>query len=97
MEPTYFAQYRGFEFQCSPLRVGERAFAPRLVIHDTSESLTLEIPLGVDTGTYADPTAAAHQAFAQGRRWVDGGYEAAELAAGAQTAPAATPPTLLPR
>ena len=96
MEPTYFAQYRGFEFQCSPLRVGERAFAPRLVIYDASESLTLEIPLDVDSGNFADPTAAAHQAFAQGRRWVDGGYEAAELAARPTAAPAVSPTPLLP-
>ena len=49
MEPTYFAQYRGFEFQCSPERLGDHAFAPRLVIYDASEALTLEIPLGVPT------------------------------------------------
>lgn len=76
MEPTYFAQYRGFEFQCSPERLGDNAFAPRLVIHDASEALTLEIPLGVPTPPFSNPTVAAHQAFAHGRRWVDGGCPA---------------------
>jgi len=81
MEPTYFAQYRGFEFQCSPERLGANAYAPRLVIHDSSESMTIEIPLNVPTPPFSDPTTAAHQAFAQGRRWVDGGYDAAVAAA----------------
>ena len=71
MEPTYFAQYRGFEFQCAPARLGARAFAPRLVIHDSYESVTLEIPIGVPTPPFENPTAAAHQAFAHGRYWVD--------------------------
>ena len=74
MEPTYFAQYRGFEFQCSPERLGAYAFAPRLVIHDSHHRLSLEIPIGVPTPPFEDPTAAAHQAFAHGRRWVDGGF-----------------------
>jgi hypothetical protein len=83
LEPTYFAQYRGFEFQCSPERLGDNAFAPRLVIHDASEALTLEIPLGVPTPPFSNPTVAAHQAFAHGRRWVDGGCPAvAESAPG---------------
>lgn len=82
MEPTYFAQYRGFEFQCSPERIGERAFAPRLVIYDAAEAMTVEIPLSVPT-PFSNPTVAAHLAFAQGRRWVDGGYDAAEAAAAA--------------
>ncbi|MES2098921.1 MAG: hypothetical protein V4569_03820 [Pseudomonadota bacterium] len=81
MEPTYFAQYRGFEFQCSPERIGESAFAPRLVIYDSVESVTVEIPLSVPSSPFTDPTVAAHLAFAQGRRWVDGGYDAAEAAA----------------
>lgn len=81
MEPTYFAQYRGFEFQCSPERIGESAFAPRLVIYDSVESVTVEIPLSVPSPPFTDPTVAAHLAFAQGRRWVDGGYDAAEAAA----------------
>ena len=81
MEPTFFAQYRGFEFQCSPERLGANAFAPRLVIHDASESLTMEIPLEGPTPPYSDPTTAAHWAFAQGRRWVDGGYDSAAAAA----------------
>ena len=96
MEPTYFAQYRGFEFQCSPARVGEHAFAPRLVIFDIAESLTLEIPLGVPTPIFNDPTAAAHQAFAHGRRWVDSGYSSAERAAAVESTPTQSPPTLLP-
>ena len=81
MEPTFFAQYRGFEFHCSPERIGESAFAPRLVIHDSSDSTTLEIPPEVPPPPYPNPTAAAHRAFAQGRRWVDGGIEAARGAA----------------
>ncbi len=81
MEPTYFAQYRGFEFQCSPERIGENAFAPRLVIHDTSESVSLEIQLTVPTPPFTNPTIAAHQAFAHGRRWVDSGFDAASMAA----------------
>ncbi len=81
MEPTYFAQYRGFEFQCSPERLGDNAFAPRLVIYDASEAVTLEIPLDVPTPPFTNPTVAAHQAFAHGRRWVDGGFDAAVAAA----------------
>jgi hypothetical protein len=81
MEPTYFAQYRGFEFQCSPERLGEQAFAPRLVIYDASEAMTVEIPIGVPTPPFSNPTVAAHQAFAHGRRWVDSGFDAAEMAA----------------
>jgi hypothetical protein len=72
MEPTYFAQYRGFEFQCSPARLGAFAFAPRLVIQDADHSVTLEIPVLAPRPTFDDPTVAAHQAFAHGRRWVDG-------------------------
>ena len=98
MEPTYFAQYRGFEFQCSPERLGAGVFAPRLVIYDSYESLSLEIPLGVPTPTFQDPTAAAHQAFAHGRRWVDNGFDAAN-AATASDAPPLLPgaPPLLTR
>ena len=81
MEPTYFAQYRGYEFQCSPERIGEHEFAPRLVIYDAVESVTVEVPLGMPAKPFTNPTVAAHQAFALGRRWVDGGFEAAEAAA----------------
>lgn len=81
MEPTYFAQYRGFEFQCSPERIGTNAFAPRLVVHDAREALTLEIPLGVPAAPFTCPTAAAHQAFAYGRRWVDGGFDLSHVQA----------------
>lgn len=94
MEPTYFAQYRGFEFQCSPERISANAFAPRLVIYDTSESVTLEIPLGVPGRMFADATAAAHQAFAYGRRWVDSGFD---LAAAVGSAEASLPPLALAR
>ena len=68
MEPTYFAQYRGFEFQCSPERIGDHAFAPRLVIYDASEAVSVEIALGAPSSPITNPTVAAHQAFAQGRR-----------------------------
>lgn len=84
MEPTYFAQYRGYEFQCSPERVGDRGFAPRLVIHDSAEAWTVEIPLDAPIPPFTNPTVAAHRAFALGRRWVDGGYAAAEMAASAR-------------
>jgi hypothetical protein len=97
MEPTYFAQYRGFEFQCSPERLGERAFAPRLVILDATESLALEIPIRVPTPPFEDPTAAAHLAFAFGRRWVDGGYNLADLPDGEEPRVVEYAPLLLPR
>ena len=84
MEPTYFAQYRGYEFQCSPERLGANAFAPRLIIHDVVESMTMEIPLEVPLVPLSDPTTAAHLAFAQGRRWVDGGFQVAHDAAAGQ-------------
>jgi hypothetical protein len=93
MEPTYLAQYRGFEFRCSPERLGAHAFAPRLVIYDSSQAVTLEIPIAVPTPPFEHPTDAAHQAFAHGRRWVDDGYSAASQAA-ADEAPA--PPEALP-
>lgn len=85
MEPTYFAQYRGFEFQCSPERIGDHAFAPRLVICEAGQAVTVEIPLGVPSPPFTDPTVAAHRAFAYGRRWVDGGYDAAEATAAGTT------------
>jgi hypothetical protein len=80
MEPTYFAQYRGFDFQCSPQRLGTQAFAPRLVIYDNSEPLMLEIPVDISAAPFEDPTAAAHHAFAFGRRWVDNGCDPAMFA-----------------
>ncbi len=80
MEPTYFAQYRGFEFQCSPERLGAGAFAPRLVICGATASMTVEIPITVPTPPFENPTAAAHQAFAHGRRWVDSGFDAVDIA-----------------
>jgi hypothetical protein len=80
MEPTYFAQYRGFELQCSPQRVGQKSFAPRLVIYNTNALFTLEIPISVPTPPFENPTDAARQAFEHGREWVDSGYmEAAEM------------------
>lgn len=81
MEPTFFAQYRGYEFQCSPERLGANAFAPRLIIHEPAEAVTVEIPVEAPLVPVTDPTTAAHLAFAQGRRWVDGGFDAAREAA----------------
>jgi hypothetical protein len=78
MEPTYFAQYLGFNFQCSPQRIGAHAFAPRLVIFDNSQTVSLEIPLSLPTQPFDNPTSAAHEAFAHGRHWVDSGFENAE-------------------
>ena len=96
MEPTYFAQYRGFEFQCSPERLGAGAFAPRLVIYDAYESMSLEIPIGVPTPPFQDPTAAAHLAFAHGRRWVDGGFGVPAAAPDSQAALVQNDPPRLP-
>jgi hypothetical protein len=86
MEPTYFAQYLGFNFQCSPQRIGARSFAPRLVIFDSSQTVSLEIPLSVPVEPFTDPTAAAHEAFAHGRHWVDSGFDNAASAAAAMAA-----------
>jgi hypothetical protein len=80
MEPTYFAQYLGFNFQCQPQRIGAHQFAPRLVIFDSSQSVSLEIPLSVPAQPFDNPTSAAHEAFAHGRHWVDSGFETAEAA-----------------
>ncbi|MEO5696021.1 MAG: hypothetical protein ABIQ60_02670 [Burkholderiaceae bacterium] len=87
MDPTHFAQYRGFEFQCSPQRLGPRAFAARLVISGAHGSMTVEIPISVQAPPFETPTAAAHQAFAHGRRWVDNGCDPAALAAGFEAVP----------
>jgi hypothetical protein len=86
MEPTYFAQYLGFNFQCSPLRVGAHAFAPRLVIFDSSQSVSLEIPVTGPAQSFDNPTSAAHEAFAHGRQWVDSGFESAAEASRANLA-----------
>ncbi len=95
MEPTYFAQYRGFEFQCSPERLGAGAFAPRLVIYGATASMTVEIPITVPTPPFENPTAAAHQAFAHGRRWVDNGFDAVDFAADTRSAAPSSPPRRL--
>jgi hypothetical protein len=74
MEPTYFAQYRGFELRCSPQRVSKNSYAPRLIIYNTNAATTLEIPIVVPTPPFENPTDAARQAFEHGREWVDSGY-----------------------
>lgn len=74
MRPTYFAQYLGFEFQCSPRRFGSNAFAPRLVVSNPAEATEVELLTGASGNLCEDATAAAHQAFAHGRDWVDSGF-----------------------
>ena len=96
MEPTYFAQYRGFDFQCSPLRIGDGAFACRLVIFDTTDELGLEIPVDVPVPPQDTAIAAAHIAFAYGRRWVDNGFKLADLPEGTQPRLVDEKPPMLP-
>lgn len=74
MRPTYFAQYLGFEFRCSPRRLGSNEFAPRLIVSNSAESTEIELLTGTSGNRFEDATAAAHQAFAHGRDWVDSGF-----------------------
>ena len=79
MEPTFFAQYKGFEFHCSPTRLHGGGFIPRLLISADYGANEFDIPVPVQGPPYLDATEAAHRSFWQGRRWVDTG-EGASLA-----------------
>ena len=77
MEPTFFAQYKGFEFHCSPTRLHGGGFIPRLLISADYGASEVDIPVPVQGPPYVDATEAAHRSFWQGRRWVDAGEFAA--------------------
>jgi len=73
MEPTFFAQYKGFEFHCSPERLNGGGFVPRLLVSADYGASEVAIPVPVQGPPYLDATEAAHRSFWQGRRWVDSG------------------------
>ncbi len=81
MEPTYFAQYKGFAFYCSPRRLIGGGFVPRLLVSAEFGSKEVDIPVPVQGEPFANPTAAAHRSFWQGRRWVDAATDGTPLAA----------------
>ena len=81
MEPTYFAQYKGFAFYCSPRRLIGGGFVPHLLVSAEFGSNEVDIPVPIHGAPFANPTAAAHRSFWQGRRWVDGTSEGAPPAA----------------
>ena len=79
MEPTYFAQYKGFEFHCSPIRLHGGGFVPRLLVSADSGRSEIHVPVPVQGPPFVNPTEAAHRSFWQGRHWVDNGeYEPPE-------------------
>jgi hypothetical protein len=73
MEPTFFAQYKGFDFHCSPVRLCGGGFIPRLLVSADYGASEIDIPVPVDGPPFVNATAAAHRSFWQGRRWVDAG------------------------
>ncbi|MEO7336963.1 MAG: hypothetical protein ABIV63_10310 [Caldimonas sp.] len=73
MEPTFFAQYKGFEFHCSPVRLLGGGFIPRLLVSADYGSSEVDVPVPVQGPPYMNATEAAHRSFWQGRRWVDNG------------------------
>ena len=73
MEPTFFAQYKGFELHCSPVRLRSGGFIPRLLVSADYGASEIDIPVPVQGPPYLDATEAAHRSFWQGRRWVDSG------------------------
>ena len=73
MEPTYFAQYKGFDFHCSPIRLHGGGFVPRLLVSADYGATEIDIPVPVQGPPFLNPTEAAHRSFWQGRRWVDTG------------------------
>ena len=75
MEPTYFAQYKGFEFHCSPVRLSGGGFIPRLLVSADCGAGDLDIPVPVQGPPFSNATEAAHRSFWQGRRWVDTGND----------------------
>jgi len=76
MEPTFFAQYKGFEFHCSPVRLNGGGFVPRLLVSADYGASEVAIPVPVQGPPYDDATEAAHRSFWQGRCWVDSGGSA---------------------
>ena len=73
MEPTFFAQYKGFEFHCSPIRLSGGGFIPRLLVSADYGTSDVDIPVLVQGPPFTNATEAAHRSFWQGRRWVDTG------------------------
>ena len=76
MDITFFAQYQGFEFHCSPTRMPGGGFIPRLRVSADCGATQVDIPLPAPPHglCFADASAAAHRSFSQGRRWVDTGH-----------------------
>lgn len=73
MEPTFFAQYKGFDFYCSPVRLLGGGFIPRLLVSADYGVSEVDIPVPVQGPPFIHATEAAHRSFWQGRRWVDHG------------------------
>ena len=73
MEPTFFAQYKGFEFHCAPPRASGGGFIPRLLVSADYGASEVDVPVPVQGPPYASATEAAHRSFWLGRRWVDNG------------------------
>ena len=73
MEPTFFAQYKGFDFYCSPVRLLGGGFIPRLLVSADYGVSEVDIPVPVQGPPFINATEAAHRSFWQGRRWVDTG------------------------
>ena len=73
MDITFFAQYKGFEFQCAPLRMPGGGFIPRLRVSADFGATQLDLPVPVPPHgmLFVDAAAAAHRAFSQARLWVD--------------------------
>ena len=93
MEPTFFAQYKGFEFHCSPTRAHGGGFIPRLLISADYGANEFDIPVPVQGPPYLDATQAAHRSFWQGRRWVDTGEGAPLSQISALVLPPSTEPS----
>ena len=73
MEPTFFAQYKGFEFYCSPLRLNGGGFVPSLLVSADYGVSEVDVPVPVQGPPFISATDAAQRSFWQGRRWVDHG------------------------
>ena len=63
MEPTFFAQYKGFEFHCSPVRLRGGGFIPRLLVSAHYGASEIDVPVPVQGPPYVDATEAAHRSF----------------------------------
>jgi len=74
MEPTYFAQYKGFDFHCSPMRLRGGGFVPRLLVSADFGANEIDVPVPIQGPPFVNATEAAHRSFWQGRRWVDNGF-----------------------